>query len=44
MPEDQWLYGFLLSFSDKIEVLEPVHIREIIQQQARNILKVYEET
>lgn len=41
LPEDQWLYGFLLSFSDKIEVLEPTHIREIIQQQARNILNVY---
>ncbi|GIN72694.1 putative HTH-type transcriptional regulator YobV [Bacillus sp. J14TS2] len=41
LPENQWLYGFLLSFSDKIEVLEPKHIREIIQQQARNIFNMY---
>nr|WP_313886460.1 WYL domain-containing protein [Bacillus sp. SD088] len=41
LPENQWLYSFLLSFSDKIEVLEPMHIREIIQQQARNVFKMY---
>lgn len=41
LPENQWLYGFLLSFSAKIEVLDPPHIREIIQQQAKKILDVY---
>lgn len=26
-PEDQWLYGFLLSFGNGVEVLQPEHIR-----------------
>ncbi|MFJ7933929.1 helix-turn-helix transcriptional regulator [Sporosarcina sp. NPDC096371] len=41
IPEDEWLYGFILSFADKVEVLEPVHIRNIIQQKVRNIVDLY---
>jgi len=30
-PEDNWLYGFILSFGEYIEVMEPVHLRHIIK-------------
>ncbi|WP_342514000.1 YafY family protein [Sporosarcina sp. FSL K6-1522] len=41
IPENEWLYGFILSFADKVEVLEPLHIKETIQQKARNIIGLY---
>ena len=28
MPEDNWLYGYILSFGEYIEVLEPDYVRE----------------
>ncbi|MCL2391802.1 MAG: YafY family transcriptional regulator [Oscillospiraceae bacterium] len=39
-PEDNWIYGTILSFGEHIEVLEPQHVREIIQKKAR---KIYEQ-
>jgi len=40
-PEDPWLYGFLLSFGQYIEVLEPAHIRSLIKDEAEKIFKKY---
>jgi predicted DNA-binding transcriptional regulator YafY len=37
-PEDEWVYGTILSFGEYIEVLEPAHIREIVCDKARKIL------
>lgn len=37
-----WLYGFLLGFGDKLEVLEPVELRDKIKSMADSICKVYE--
>ncbi|MBE1555842.1 helix-turn-helix transcriptional regulator [Sporosarcina limicola] len=42
IPEDEWLYGFILSFTDKVEVLEPIHIREIIKDKVRKMFHIYE--
>ena len=28
--EDEWVYGYILSFGQYVEVLEPPHVREII--------------
>ena len=39
--EDNWVYSFILSFGDYIEVLEPEHIRKIIKDKARKISKKY---
>jgi predicted DNA-binding transcriptional regulator YafY len=36
-PEDNWVYGTILSFGEYIEVLEPPHVRDIIREKARNI-------
>lgn len=44
MGIDWWLYGFLLSFGDKIEVLAPVELRDKIKSIAESICKVYEKT
>lgn len=41
MPVNTWLYGFLLGFGDKIEVLEPVEIRDKIKNIAKSIYEVY---
>jgi len=40
-PEDNWVYGFILSFGEYIEVLEPEHIKKIIGAKAQMILKKY---
>jgi predicted DNA-binding transcriptional regulator YafY len=31
-PESYWTYGFILSFGEYIEVLEPKHIRKTIKK------------
>lgn len=42
MPEDAWLYGYILSYGPFVEVLDPPRIREIIATSARKILRMYE--
>ena len=43
MGLNSWLYGFLLGFGDKIEVLEPRELREKIKQIALSVCRVYAE-
>ncbi|UHA72189.1 helix-turn-helix transcriptional regulator [Paenibacillus sp. 481] len=40
-PEDNWLYGFILSFGPDVEVLEPAHIRAKIRASAEAIFHTY---
>ncbi len=40
-PENEWLYGMILSYGDKVEVIEPAHIREIILQKSEKIVQKY---
>jgi predicted DNA-binding transcriptional regulator YafY len=42
-PEDDWVYGYLLSFGPDVEVLEPKHIRKIICERMRQALKLYKD-
>lgn len=42
MPEDEWVYGYILSFGCFVEVLEPAHIRDIIAERMRQGLKIYQ--
>ncbi|MFO1446430.1 YafY family transcriptional regulator [Bacillus sp. Bva_UNVM-123] len=44
IPEDEWLYGFILSFADKVEVLEPVYLREIVKERALDIYNLYKKS
>lgn len=40
-PEDEWVYGYILSFGPYVEVLEPPHIREIIRRRMEKALNYY---
>ncbi len=41
LPEDEWVYGYAMSYGDYGEVLEPEHVREIIKRKLENNLKKY---
>ena len=40
-PEDEWVYGTILSYGEYIEVLEPEHIREITKNKLLRAVKKY---
>jgi predicted DNA-binding transcriptional regulator YafY len=40
-PEDEWVYGYLLSFGCYAEVIEPLHIREIMKEKLQKTLDLY---
>lgn len=42
MPENEWLYGMILSYGDMVEVLEPAHLRQTILEKSLNIVKKYQ--
>ncbi|TVR67748.1 MAG: YafY family transcriptional regulator [Spirochaetaceae bacterium] len=41
MPEDNWVYGYILSFGEHVEVLSPPRLRTIITDSARKITEMY---
>jgi predicted DNA-binding transcriptional regulator YafY len=41
-PEDEWVYGYILSFGCYVEVLNPPRIREIISERLKKALSYYE--
>jgi predicted DNA-binding transcriptional regulator YafY len=41
LPEEEWVYGYILSLGGSAEVIEPDHIREIIKTRAKEILNKY---
>jgi predicted DNA-binding transcriptional regulator YafY len=41
LPDDDWLYGFLLSFGTGVQILEPVNIRENLLQRIEEIKKFH---
>ena len=40
-PENYWVYGFILSFGEYIEVLEPKYMRKAIKNKISKIGKKY---
>lgn len=40
-PEDEWIYGFILSFGHRVEVLEPEHVRIKVNEIAGRIQEIY---
>lgn len=40
-PEDEWVYGYILSFGSFVEVIEPKHIQDIIIKRLEETLKQY---
>lgn len=43
IPVDDWLYGMILGYGDKIEVVEPPHIRKAVFDRVKSIAKIYED-
>ncbi|MDD3414664.1 MAG: YafY family protein [Lachnospiraceae bacterium] len=41
MPDDEWIFGYLLGFSDSLEVLEPEEFREKYRDYIKRILNKY---
>lgn len=41
LPNDYWLYGFLLSFGAAVRVLEPQCVRDCLLDQVESIKKIY---
>lgn len=41
MPEDEGMYRFLLSFMDRIEVIEPIHVREKLREILEGMWRMY---
>lgn len=41
MPEDDWLYGMILSYGEMVEVLSPLHVRNIILEKSMAITGKY---
>ena len=39
IPDEEWLYGYILSFGSHAEVIEPKHIREIIKNLAKEVFE-----
>ena len=42
MPEDSWVYGYILSFGPLVEVVDPPRVRRIIRDSAENIRSLYD--
>jgi predicted DNA-binding transcriptional regulator YafY len=40
-PEDEWVYGHILSYGGQVEVLEPEEVREKIRKRAAKLYEVY---
>lgn len=41
LPEDEWVYGYILSFGPHAEVLEPLRIRKLIEERLQIVLQKY---
>lgn len=41
-PEDDWAYGYILSFGPNVKVIEPKHIRNIIKEKSKIVVGYYE--
>lgn len=42
-PEDEWVYGYIMSFGPMVTVIEPPHVRELIKKRAQQVLDLYPE-
>ncbi|MEA4846572.1 MAG: YafY family protein, partial [Clostridiaceae bacterium] len=41
LPEDEWMYGYILSFGCFVKVIEPEHIWKIIKERSEKITEYY---
>ena len=43
LPDNEWLYGFLMSFGDKVTVLSPLSLKREVEKRLKSALQHYEE-
>lgn len=41
-PEDEWVYGYLLSFGPYVKILSPTRIQQIIREKSKTVASFYE--
>lgn len=41
-PEDEWVYGYIMSYGCYVEVIEPMHIQKIVAERMKKALEFYE--
>lgn len=41
IPEDEWLYNYLISFGEHIDIIKPSYLRDIIKNKLERTLKNY---
>ncbi|WMJ81723.1 YafY family protein [Clostridium sp. MB40-C1] len=41
LPENEWVYGYIMSYGNYVEILEPDYIREIVKVKLKEALKKY---
>jgi predicted DNA-binding transcriptional regulator YafY len=41
VPADEWVYGYVMSFENNVEVIEPAEIRDEIKKRLLETLKLY---
>lgn len=42
LPENEWLYGYILSFGHHVKVISPIYIKEIITNELQESLNKYQ--
>lgn len=40
-PYNQWIYSYILSYGDKLEVLEPKNIKNEVKERLNKLIKIY---
>lgn len=40
-PEDEWVYSMILSYGEYVEIVKPLHIKNIIKKKAQKIYEKY---
>lgn len=40
-PEDEWLYGYILSYGEYLKVISPSHIKNVISEKIMKMTKLY---
>src|SRR3989304_7510635 len=41
-PEDEWVYGYIMSFGCFVEVIEPQYVRDIIRDRMKKAFELYQ--
>ena len=42
-PEDDWVYGYILSFGTYVKIIAPEHLKRIIKEKSEKIVGFYKE-